>query len=169
MAMTDLTVGVLLVFMLMLAYFAIISKQDVVDQSIYEKVIEERNQARIAIIDLKQQLEELTKNKQTITQERDAARAKVADLRRRLTELLQYRRTIIQARENIVRSVSRRLEQANISHSADYERGIIRLKADVLFANKSCRYSQRTSNKRSQCYVKSIGRSGTLLYFRSIQ
>jgi len=119
--MTDMMIGVLFIFIIMVAYFAFqIKNEKTVPFSIYEvvqkekvKLEEEVQQLLLRIAELKAEIERLKSP----------------------NPLEQYIENSNQARNDIVEDVVRELKASNIDAEAVYQQGVVTISGKGLFAN----------------------------------
>lgn len=121
-SMTDMMVGVLFVFIIIVSYFVMelqktVENNDVISRTAHERIVEQKDQEIILL------MEEIEK------------------LKRQSWEL--YAAAANNKRSEIIQAISQKLEQQGIKVNVDLEVGVIRLEGDGLFNQTSSNLSER--------------------------
>jgi len=160
-SMTDMMVGILFVFIIMLAYFAFqIQSEETVPKPIYDEVLDQRDEAQrqvraleSKVLALQGQITELTAQLKQREKEIEKLNDEIADLKKQIEDLkkrirdleqqlknalkpnplLEFIEESARARDNIVESVVDELRDAGIDAQANTQQGVVTISGEGLF------------------------------------
>ncbi len=147
--MTDMMVGLLFIFLIMVAFFAYkLSKQSdtegMVPQQFLIELKTENNTLRSKLEETEKKLQTALTSLSLVQSKLNTAEAQIALLEKEIQEiklnsLARFNESSRDSRRRILRSVQNRVQEIDqsIAISADYERGILRLQGVDLFASAS--------------------------------
>lgn len=177
-SMTDMMVGVLFIFIIMVAFFAFqIQTEDSIRKPVHDKKVQELN---TEISDLEKLVEQLRKK----VTELETEIQRLLNLLSVANEYEKYSIESTKTRENVILNIQSRLKEQGIEATANVAQGVITIPGDTLFASASSDLSrlptafERTSklanviDEEIKCFVlvdqsqqieKACNPSGTLV------
>ncbi|WP_044412288.1 OmpA family protein [Thiomicrospira microaerophila] len=130
-SMTDMMVGVLFIFIIMVAFFAFqIQTEDSIPKPVHEKKVQELN---VEITSLETLIKELRKK----IIELEAEVQRLLNLLSVANEYEKYSIESTKTRETVILSIQSRLKEQGIDASANVAQGVITIPGDTLFASAS--------------------------------
>jgi flagellar motor protein MotB len=157
-SMTDMMVGILFVFIIMLAYFAFqIQESKDVPKPLYDAVVDERDALKIEIKQLNSLIEKLKKQIRALEKENaekdkqikalqdeiEALKKRIKDLERELAQLkkplplLSFIEASANARDKLVTDIVQELKSRNIDAKENRQQGVVTISGEGLFNSSS--------------------------------
>jgi len=137
-SMTDMVVGVLFVFILMVAYFAFqVSNEDSVPLSLYEAEQQKNKALMVEVERLELEVKTLTNTVKELNVKVEVLEAEIERLKKLLKQkdpVVAYIENATEARDDIVSDVIKDLKQYGID-AKSYQKGVVTISGKGLFAN----------------------------------